>query len=181
MTKLVRPYIRPSMPRCTSASVRVSMEEVASSRISTGDLPRRHGRWPAAGVGPAKVCTIAGEHGVVAFRQALDEAIRVGKAGGGDALFIGGIQPAVADILHHRAGEQVSILQHDAQRTAQIGLFDLVDIDAVVADLAVLNVVEPVDEVGDGGLTGTGRADKGDLLARTAIQVDIVQDGFSGT
>ena len=36
MTKLVRPYIRPSMPRCTNASVRVSMEEVASSRISTG-------------------------------------------------------------------------------------------------------------------------------------------------
>ena len=40
----------------------------------------------------------------------------------------------------------MGVLQHDAQRTAQIGLFDLVDVDAVVADLAVLNVVEPVDE-----------------------------------
>ena len=125
-----------------------------------------------------EVGTIAGEHGVVALRQTLDEAICVGKAGSGDALFIGSLQPAIADVLHHRAGEQVGVLQHDAQRTAQIGLFDLVDVDAVVADLAVLNVVEPVDEVGDGGLTGTGRADKGDLLARTAIQVDIVQDGF---
>ena len=36
MTKAVRPFIRASMPSCTSASVRVSMEEVASSRIMTG-------------------------------------------------------------------------------------------------------------------------------------------------
>ena len=34
-------------------------------------------------------------------------------------------QPTIADVLHHRAGEQVGVLQHDAQRTAQIGLFDL--------------------------------------------------------
>ena len=125
-----------------------------------------------------EVGTIAGKHGVVALRQTLDEAVGVGKAGGGDALFISSLQPAVADILHHRAGEQVGVLQHDAQRTAQVGLFDLVDVDAVVADLAVLNVVEPVDEVGNGGLARTGGADKGDLLAGAAIEVDAVQDGL---
>ena len=36
MTNTVRPYIRASMPCWTMASVRVSMEEVASSRIITG-------------------------------------------------------------------------------------------------------------------------------------------------
>ena len=36
ITKVVRPFIRASMPSCTSFSVRVSMEEVASSRIMTG-------------------------------------------------------------------------------------------------------------------------------------------------
>ena len=36
MTKTVRPFISASMPRCTSDSVRVSMELVASSRIMTG-------------------------------------------------------------------------------------------------------------------------------------------------
>ena len=36
ITKVVRPAISRSIPCCTSASVRVSMEEVASSRISTG-------------------------------------------------------------------------------------------------------------------------------------------------
>ena len=36
MTKVVRPRMRLSMPSCTIFSVRESMEEVASSRISTG-------------------------------------------------------------------------------------------------------------------------------------------------
>ena len=38
MTNTVRPFISASMPFCTRASVRVSMEEVASSRIITGGL-----------------------------------------------------------------------------------------------------------------------------------------------
>lgn len=36
MTKVVRPFMRASMPACTSFSVRVSMEDVASSRMSAG-------------------------------------------------------------------------------------------------------------------------------------------------
>ena len=72
----------------------------------------------------------------------------------------------------------MGVLQHDAQRAAEVGFPDLLDVDAVVPDLAVLNVVEAVDEVGDGGLAGTGGADKGDLLARTAIEVDVMEDGL---
>ena len=66
-------------------------------------------------------------------------------------------------------------LQNNPQRPAQIGLSDLVDIDAVISDLAVRNVVKAVDEVGDGGLAGTGGAYKGNLLARGGIQFDVVQ------
>ena len=72
----------------------------------------------------------------------------------------------------------MGILQHDAQRAAEVGFLDLVDVDAVVPDLAVLDVVEAVDKVGDSGLAGAGGADEGDLLARTAIEVDVVQDGL---
>ena len=36
MTNTVLPFMSASMPRCTSSSVRVSMELVASSRIMTG-------------------------------------------------------------------------------------------------------------------------------------------------
>ena len=77
---------------------------------------------------------------------------------------------AVADVVHDRAGEEVGILQHDAQAAAQVGLFDLVDVDAVVADLAVGNIIEAVDQVGDGGLARAGGAHKGDLLARLGVE-----------
>ena len=39
----------------------------------------------------------------------------------------------------------MGILQYDTQRLPQIRFFDLVDIDAVIADLAVRNVVKAVD------------------------------------
>ena len=93
----------------------------------------------------------------------------------GDALFVVGVEVAVADVFHHGAGEEVGILQHDAEAVAQICLLDLVDVDTVVADLAVRDVVEAVDQVGDGRLPCAGRADKGDLLARLCIQRDVVQ------
>ena len=48
----------------------------------------------------------------------------------------------------------MGVLQHDPKRVAQVIFFDLVDIDAVVADLAVLDIVETVDQVGDGRLSG---------------------------
>ena len=62
-----------------------------------------------------------------------------------------------------------SFLQNDAERAAKIGFFDLVDIDAVITDLAVGDIIEPVDQVGDGGLAGTGGAHKGDLLTGVGI------------
>lgn len=48
----------------------------------------------------------------------------------------------------------MGVLQHDSERVAQVIFFDLVDIDAVIADLAVLDIVETVDQVGDGRLSG---------------------------
>ena len=73
----------------------------------------------------------------------------------------------------------MGVLQDNPQRPAQIGLSDLVDIDAVIADLAVRNVVKAVDEVGDGSLAGAGGAYKGNLLARGGIQLDVVQDNLA--
>ena len=69
----------------------------------------------------------------------------------------------------------MGILKHDAQRAAQIILLDLVDVDTVVADLAILNIVETVDQVGDGRLARARGADKGDLLARRGVKLDVVE------
>ena len=119
---------------------------------------------------------VVGEHGVVAVRQVLDERVGARQLGGLDALIVRGIQTAVADVVHHRAGEQVDVLQHHSQRTTQVVLVDLVHVDAVVADLAVGDVVKAVDQVGDGGLARAGRTHKGHLLARLGVHAHVVQD-----
>ena len=95
-----------------------------------------------------------------------------------DALLVGSVQLAVADVVHDGTGEQVGLLEYHAQRAAQIRLADLVYVDAVVADLAIGNVVEPVDKVRNGGLTGTGSAYKGDFLTGMGIEGHIVEDGL---
>ena len=50
----------------------------------------------------------------------------------------------------------MGILQYDPKGMTQVVFFDLINVNAVVADLAILNIVEAVDQVGDGGLAGTG-------------------------
>ena len=118
---------------------------------------------------------VAGEHGVVALRQPGDEVVGVGQLCRLDAFLLRGIQLAVTDVVHHRAGEQVGILQHHAQRAAQIRLFDLIDVDIVIADLAVGNVIEPVDQIGNGGLACAGSAYEGQLLTGMGVQGHIMQ------
>ncbi len=55
------------------------------------------------------------------------------------------------------------IRQNDAEGPTQVGFFDFIDIDAIIADLAVLDVVKAVDQVCDCRLTGPGGADKCDF------------------
>ena len=71
------------------------------------------------------------------------------------AFFIGCIQLTVADIFHNGSREQVRILQNNAQCMTQITFSDLVDIDAVIADLAICNIVKTVQQIGYGGFTST--------------------------
>ena len=74
----------------------------------------------------------------------------------GDTLLVGGIKASVADIVHYCSGEQVGVLEHKSQRTAEVRLLYFVDIDIVVAYFSVLDIVEAVDKVRDGGLSSTG-------------------------
>ena len=69
----------------------------------------------------------------------------------------------------------MGILQYDTQRLPQIRFFDLVNIDAVVTDLTILNIIETVDQVRDRGLTGAGGAYKCDLLTGLCIHLDVMQ------
>ena len=93
-----------------------------------------------------------------------------------DAFLIRGVQAAVADVLHDRACEKLDVLEDDAQGATQVRLADLVDVDAVVSDLAVGDVVEAVDQVRDRRLAGARRAHESDLLSGLRPQGDVVQD-----
>ena len=122
-----------------------------------------------------EVRAVVGQQCVVALRQACDEVVRAGEPCRRAALLVRCVQTAVADVLHHRAGEEIRLLQNKAEGAAQIRLLDLVDVDAVVADLAVGNVVKAIDEVRDGRFARAGRADEGDLLARLGVNGYVVQ------
>ena len=113
--------------------------------------------------------------GVIPLRQHLDESVRVGQFCCLVYFFIRCVQLAVADVLLDRSGEEMRILEHDAQGVAQVCLLDLVDVDVVVPDLAVSHIVEPVDQVGDGGLAGAGGSDEGDLLPRLRVQRQVME------
>ena len=104
----------------------------------------------------------------------------VGALSGGDALLVSGIQPSVADVVHDGAGEQVGVLEHRPQGAAQVVLADGLHIDAVIGDESSLDLIEAVDQVGDGGLARAGGAYEGDLLARVGVDGHIFQDAFAG-
>ena len=123
----------------------------------------------------AQAAAVPGDHRVIPLGQVADKAVGVGQLRCGADLLIRGVQLAVADVVGHGSGEQMGILQHNAQRTAQGVLCDVLHVDAVVGDNALLHVVEAVDEVGDGGLARTGRAHKGDLLPGFGEQGHIVE------
>ena len=119
--------------------------------------------------------TVSGEHRLVTLGQPGDEIMGIGQLCRPDALLVGSVQLAVADVVHHRAGEQVGVLKHYTQRAAQVGLGDLVDVDIVVADLAVGNVIEAVNQVCNGCLARAGGAHEGDFLTGMGVQGHIMQ------
>ena len=67
------------------------------------------------------------------------------------------------------------ILQNNAKRSSQVIFFDLSNVDLIVTDLTFLNIIEAVDQIGNGCLSGSGRTDKRDLLTRLRKQRYIMQ------
>ena len=85
-------------------------------------LDRRPGDAQQLPLALGQVGAVPHHHGVVPVGQAADEGVGVGRLGGGDALLVGGVQPPVANVVHHRTGKKVGILKHHAQRRAQVGV-----------------------------------------------------------
>ena len=104
----------------------------------------------------------------------------VGKLCSCYALFVRSVWVAVANVLHDGPCKEVHVLQDYSKGTPEVGFPYLVYVDAVVADLAVCDVVEAVDQVGYRGLPRSGGTHEGDLLARVCIEGYVVQDLLAG-
>src|SRR5699024_5682066 len=94
------------------------------------------------------------DDGVVAVGQGVHEAVHEGGPRGGDHLVVGRLQAAVADVLPDGAAEQHRVLQHHAHARTHRTPVQGSDVHAVQADLPGIDLVEPHDEVHEGGLPG---------------------------
>ena len=67
----------------------------------------------------------------------------------------------------------MSLLKHNAERTAEIGLADAADGQSVVLNGTALDIIETVDEVDDGGLAGSRTSHEGNLLSGLSVERDV--------
>ena len=125
-----------------------------------------------------EIGAVVGQLGVVSLRQSGDEVVRARELRGGDTFPVGRVEFAVADVVHDRSREEIGLLQNDAERTAQVGFFDLIDVDPVVADLAVGDVVETIDQVGDRRFACARGSHERHLLPWLRKHTDVMQNGF---
>ena len=57
-----------------------------------------------------QVGAVSRHHGLIPVGEAADKAVGVGSLGCPDTVLIGGVQLAVADIVHNGAGKEVGVL-----------------------------------------------------------------------
>ena len=101
----------------------------------------------------------------IAARKPDDEVVRVGQPGRPLDLGLRRGRIGIGDVLRQRTVEQHRFLRHDGDLPAQAGLRDQGDVLAVDRDAPVGDVVQPLDQLDEGGLAGTGVADQPDPLA----------------
>ena len=115
---------------------------------------------------------------VVAVLHVGDEVVGVYQLGRRHDLLVGGVQAAVADVLLHRAGEQVGRLQHIADVGVKPQLAALPVVLAVDEHPAAGGLKEPAAEVHQGGFARAGLPHNGHGGAGGHVQVEVLQHVF---
>src|SRR5690606_30086193 len=94
-----------------------------------------------------------------------DEIMRIGGDGGGDDVVVGGVGPAIAQILPDSAAEEIDVLLHHADHSAERSEGDIAEIQAIDRDCAGIDTVKPGDEGTERRLADARWPDQGDELA----------------
>ena len=79
-------------------------------------------------------------------------------------FFICSVELTVSYVVHYCSREEVDVLKHYSEASAQVRLFNPIDIDAVIAYFAVCNIVKAIYEIGNSCFARTCCADKGNFL-----------------
>ena len=165
--KLVRPRIIAANACWIFSSVRVSMELVASSKISIGGSASMSRAMQSSCRCPGgESCARVGQGRIIALRQARDEAVGMRSLRRGLDLGLRGIRPCQRDVLAHRAGLEPGVLQDHAEVLPEAVARDAADVVSVDGDRAAVHVVEAHEQIDERRLAAARRADDGDALAR---------------
>ena len=89
------------------------------------------------------------------------------------------VQSAVTDILLDGVGKKIGILQNDTQGRTQAVPLGLINIMPVNGDGAAVDIVKTRQQVDNCGFSCAGRADKGNGLPWSCVEVDVLQNGMS--
>ena len=119
--------------------------------------------------------SVSCQYRIITVWKSSDKSICIDQFCCPDDFFIRCIQFTEPDIFFHRSGKQMCILQHNSKGTSQIRLADLGNINSVIADLSLLNIIESIDQIGNGRFSGSGGSHKGNLLPRLCIKVHIME------
>ena len=115
---------------------------------------------------------------LVAAGQRADKVVSVRGLGGGNDLLVGGIQAAIADVLHDRALEQPGILQYHAEAFSRGAAVKIAHIAAIQRNGTGVHIVKAHQQLDHRGFACAGGADDGHFLAGLDLAAEIVDNGL---
>jgi len=113
--------------------------------------------------------------------EALDELPDARGLGGPTDLLLGGLRPAVADVLPHARVEEERHLRDHRVLPGPGVQGQLAQVHAVDRDAPLGRIEEAGDEVDQRRLAGARRPDEGQGLARAQLQVEALESGLVGS
>ena len=113
---------------------------------------------------------------VVAFRQLLDELMRVARVRRGLHLAMGGIRVPNLDVGFDRVVEEEDVLQDEADRPMDVLQRQRSQVDPAETDRTLLRVPEAGDQVRHGRFAGAARPHEREHRAFSEVDRHVMQD-----
>jgi len=103
--------------------------------------------------------------------------VSVGGLRGSEDLLLGGVGLAVEDVFPDARGEEDRLLRYQTDLSAVPTQVQAPDVDTVEPDGSRERVIEPLDELDDGGLPRTALTHKGDSGSGWDLEGKVVEYG----